>query len=160
MIKLTARQLQQAKRSRISKKPLRIDRHARAFSTAGCKWERMDDGNSVEVRCILPFPNSANTHWRHARGSTYLSADGKAYRDAVAEVMRECPSFAAARLRVTITLHPPTKRAFDLGNCDKSLMDALMHAGIFDDDSQIDDQRFLRGDVSKGGWCIVRIESI
>jgi len=149
-----------AKLGLTTKKPLRIDRKAKAFPTAGC-WHQVEKfGSFTKLVCRLPFPNSDNTHWRHARGRTYISADGKAFRLAVAYVMHGCQSLGAARLRVVVTLYPPDERRRDIGNFDKALFDALTHAGVWDDDSQIDDQRFLRGQVGKPGFVIVEVETI
>lgn len=142
------------------KRPRRQDRHAREFPTAGCRFEVQQFGAFVRVICTLPFPPSVNAAWRTYRNVTTLSADGKAFRAAVIKVMHGCPSFGDARLRVIVTLNEPDARRRDLGNFDKALMDALKHAGVYDDDSQIDDQRFFRGVKSKPGHVIVEIEKI
>ena len=46
-----------------------------------------------------------------------------------------------ARLRGTVGLsadcHPPDRRRRDLDNIPKALQDAIVHAGVLDDDSQI-----------------------
>ncbi len=145
-------------------KKARIDRHAREFDTSDCDyWMIWSDINRTllnGVRCVLPFPNSANTHWRHARGRTYLSADGKAFRDAVATVLAGCPSFGDARLRVVAMLYPPTKARIDIDNRIKPLFDALTHGGLWIDDEQIDDVRLVRGEVMKPGRCTVTVERI
>lgn len=40
-------------------------------------------------------------------------------------------------LNVHIDIFPPDKRRRDIDNCFKSVLDALQHAGVFWDDSQI-----------------------
>jgi len=158
MIKLS--KTEAAKLGLATKKPLRIDREAREFPTAGC-WHQVEKfGSFTKLVCRLPFPPSVNVAWRTYRNVTTLSKDGKAFREAVAHVLRGCTSLGSARLRVVVTLYPPDKRRRDIGNFDKALFDALTCAGVWDDDSQIDDQRFLRGEVGKPGFVIVEVETI
>jgi len=40
------------------------------------------------------------------------------------------------------------------------LLDALQAAGVFDDDSQVDQLMVSRGSVMKGGSCVVKIKSL
>lgn len=42
------------------------------------------------------------------------------------------------RLSLIIEAYPPDKRKRDIDNIIKSLMDSLQHAGLFEDDNQID----------------------
>jgi crossover junction endodeoxyribonuclease RusA len=42
----------------------------------------------------------------------------------------------------------------------KALWDALVNANVFDDDSQIDILIVNRGEIKKGGGCLVCIEII
>lgn len=107
----------------------------------------------------LPWPNSTNTHWRHARGRTYISPAGIAYRSAV-KVSAALHGLIApeGRLDVGVQLYPPDKRVRDLDNFGtKSLLDALTHAGIIQDDSLIDRLLIERMPVVKGGKCRVFI---
>ena len=64
----------------------------------------------------------------------------------------------AGRLRVTITLNPPDKRRRDIDNFAKAIFDALTHAQVWLDDSQVDDLRIIRGPVMRYGEAIVEIE--
>jgi crossover junction endodeoxyribonuclease RusA len=87
---------------------------------------------------VLPWPPSINTYWRHGRGRTYLSAVGRNYRELVRDRM---PIFHRSwdeeYLELFIDAHPPDRRKRDLDNILKSLIDGLMHAGAYRDDSQI-----------------------
>ena len=58
---------------------------------------------------------------------------------------------------MTVTLHPPDHRRRDLDNSMKGLLDALEHAGVYADDSQIDELKIVRGDVMPGGACVLEI---
>lgn len=107
----------------------------------------------------LPWPNSTNTHWRHARGRTYLSPEGIAFRSAV-KLTANIHGLTApeGRLDVGVQLYPPDKRIRDLDNFGtKSLLDALTHSGIIQDDSLIDKLTIERMPVVKGGKCRVFI---
>lgn len=108
----------------------------------------------------LPWPNSANTHWRHARGRTYVSPKGVAFREAVkvsASIYNErAPD---GRLMVGVELYPPNKRIIDIDNRIKPLLDALTHAGIIIDDSLIDKIIVERKSIIKDGKCRVFISN-
>lgn len=107
----------------------------------------------------LPFPNSTNTHWRHARGRTYLSPAGVAFRNAVC-VAAGLHNLNApeGRLFVGVQLFPPDNRVRDIDNFGgKALLDALTHSKIIKDDSLIDCLTIQRMPVIKGGKCRVFI---
>ena len=116
---------------------------------------------------VLPFPPSANRYWRHPTkgaldGRHLISADGRVFRD---QVMRNAqaehwPSFNPdQRLRVRILAFMPDKRRRDLDNLLKSAMDALTHAGVWADDSQIDSLLIERA-PTLGGMLKVEVEAL
>jgi crossover junction endodeoxyribonuclease RusA len=59
-----------------------------------------------------------------------------------------------------ITAHPPDKRRRDLDNILKCLLDSLTHAGVWDDDSQVDELAVIRGEIVPGGKVKVVVEVI
>lgn len=91
----------------------------------------------------LPWPPSVNSAYRSVSigGSVrvLLSRDGRAYKDAARlQLMRQCvPCFGTARVAVEVVAYPPDRRARDLGNLDKLLMDS-MEPQVFHNDAQID----------------------
>ena len=89
---------------------------------------------------VLPWPPSVNRMWRNVRGRTLLSADGRRYRaDAVAATLREKPmAYGSAPVSVAITAWVPDARRRDADNLLKAPLDVLVHAGVLDDDSQIE----------------------
>lgn len=109
----------------------------------------------------LPWPNSTNTHWRHARGRTFISPAGIAFRAAVKLAARPNNQKAPeGRLDVGVQLYPPDKRVRDLDNFGtKSLLDSLTHAGVIEDDSLIDRLLIERMPIVKGGKCRVFIKT-
>ncbi len=100
----------------------------------------------------LPFPPSANKYWRHVGSKVLLSAKARAYRGDV-ETLVGGPVYwrsgHAPRLRVEIELHPPDAKRRDVDNFAKQLLDALKHAGVYGDDSQIDDLRIVRDSIDR-----------
>jgi crossover junction endodeoxyribonuclease RusA len=97
----------------------------------------------------LPYPPSVNHYWRNVRGRTLISEQGRAYRTHAAWSVRQvrAPAFGEARLAVELTAYMPDRRRRDLDNVGKAVLDALQHAGIYADDSQIDDLRIVRGEL-------------
>ena len=63
----------------------------------------------------------------------------------------------AGRLAVSMVACPPDRRARDLDNVLKATLDALTHAGVWLDDSQIDLLSVERAQVVKGGELRVTI---
>ena len=57
-------------------------------------------------------------------------------------------------------LRPRDKRKMDIDNRIKATLDALEHAGVFDDDFQVDHLEMIRGEPIKGGLLHVVIEEI
>ena len=122
----------------------------------------------------LPYPPSANAMYRAVGGRVLMSEQGRRYVTAMQIVVtryrRNNPiegvmpaSFGSARLEVLFEVYPPDNKKRDLGNLDKALCDSLTKAGVWDDDSQIDDLRFLRikgHPFVNGGMIIANISVI
>ena len=117
------------------------------------------------IEIELPWPPSANSYYRHPTkgalaGRHLISAEGREYRQRIMEMVRPLDAHMPGRLAVTLTCHMPDRRRRDLGNVEKALCDALTHAGLWCDDSQIDDLRIIRAPVVAGGRVTVRVEQI
>lgn len=103
----------------------------------------------------LPWPPALNRYYRNVKGRTLISRDGRAYRNAVAESVltthfgrgRSLPT--GARVKAEIVAHVPDRRRRDLDGLLKAVLDALTHAGIYEDDSLIDDLRITRGPLDR-----------
>ena len=115
----------------------------------------MDRGPVVMT---LPWPPTVNTYWRSVGGRVLISKNGREYRQAVAELAaaEDWPKFGAQRVSVRIEAWMPDKRRRDLDNLLKSLLDSLTHAGVLDDDSQIDWLAIWRAPLI-GGMCKVEV---
>jgi crossover junction endodeoxyribonuclease RusA len=110
----------------------------------------------------LPFPPSMNTYWRHVGHKTLLSAKGRQYRDDVIAAVL-CAGVARrfeGRLKVTILACPPDRKRRDLDNYLKAPLDAMTHAGVWLDDSQLDEIRIMRGAVRKDGALEIYLDIV
>lgn len=112
----------------------------------------------------LPWPPSTNRIWRNVavrgRPRTLLSDEGRRFRAAVGQLCADCHLYGLrldGRLQVEILAFPPDRRLRDLDNLQKAPLDALTHAGVWLDDSQIDRLMVERGKVVKGGELQVTI---
>lgn len=111
--------------------------------------------------CILPYPPTVNTYWRHVGSRTLISRKGRQYRNDVAALLAgKQIEPMAGELSVNVLVHPPDKRRRDLDNILKSLLDSLEHGGAYNDDSQISYLQIRRGGIVKGGNVVVDITEV
>ena len=115
------------------------------------------------MRIDLPWPPSINRYWRSPmalRGRVLVSEEGKRYKAMVRRAVLASRSTAFSdldRLCVEILAYPPDRRSRDLDNILKPLIDSLMGAGLFPDDSQIDRILITRQAIAKPGRVEVSI---
>lgn len=65
------------------------------------------------------------------------------------------------RLAVRLDAYPPDRRKRDLDNIGKAFLDALIHGGVYRDDSQIDRLEIIRGEpFPPSGRIDVAIEEL
>ena len=88
---------------------------------------------------MLPYPPSVNHYWRRVGPRTLISREGRAFRKRVCALLG-CSGQPPrdGRLALCMDAFPPDHRRRDLDNIQKSVLDALEHAGVYADDSQID----------------------
>jgi crossover junction endodeoxyribonuclease RusA len=109
----------------------------------------------------LPYPPSHNSYYRRVGHRTLISREGRAYRKRViAQLMvsgggQQPPN--DGRIALAMDAFPPDRRRRDLDNIQKPLLDALEHAGVYADDSQIDLLLTARQSVEPGGKVCVRV---
>ena len=115
----------------------------------------------------LPFPPSVNHYWRAVRVGnatrTLISAPGRAFRQEVAQrVMAERKALGIdSGVAVAVMLHAPDNRRRDLDNFGgKALLDALTHAGVWQDDSQVRRLSMEWGKNIRGGKAVVEIRRL
>lgn len=99
------------------------------------------------VKLTLPYPPSVNHYWRHFRGRTVISREGRTFRHDVCALLAPSPGMngggprkppSTGRIALAMDAFPPDRRRRDLDNLQKPTLDALEHAGVYVDDSQID----------------------
>lgn len=104
----------------------------------------------------LPYPPSVNRIWRQHAGRTLLSREGRDYRAMVAQKLSKSginrPAYPlTGRIEITVDIFPPDRRRRDIDNVQKALFDAMQHAGLYEDDSQIDRITLNRRNPVAGG---------
>ena len=110
---------------------------------------------------VTPFPPSINHYYGNGNGGRkFIKAAGVAYRAAVVDyVTRHKLVAPEGRLCVAIDLFPPDRRRRDIDNSSKAALDALTHAGVYQDDCLIDQLHITRKQVVKGGMLRVFIST-
>lgn len=109
----------------------------------------------------LPYPPSVNHYYRRAGAAVLISRAGRLYRKEVcllllAQRVRQL----AGLLAVEVDLYPPDRRRRDIDNTQKALLDALQHAGLYADDSQIVDLHLRRKEPCQGGKAVLRVSVV
>ena len=126
-----------------------------------------------DLTIVLPFPPSVNHYWLHrvAKNTvgrnyvqTYISPDGKAFRRNVVRAVRTQlggrMDHILGHCRLYVALHAPDRKRRDVDNYTKALLDSLTEAGVWADDSQIQDLRLVWGAVLPGGKAVVTIRQL
>lgn len=114
----------------------------------------------------LPYPPSVNHYWRHVRvksGHSFcnrvlISEEGRLYRQYILTMSYRLPKFKKQLIEVSIIAHPPDNRRRDIDNLFKSVLDSLAHAGVYEDDSQIQRLTIRKEKPLSGGALIVSIK--
>ena len=111
---------------------------------------------------VLPWPPSVNGYWRSVNGRNILSKKGRIYKQAAARAVLAAGAnkHLPGRLRVKLVAHPPNNARRDLDNLAKGLLDAMQAAGVYLDDSQIDELTITRAGIEKGGVVVATVETI
>ena len=118
----------------------------------------------IELRLL--WPPSVNSIWRNVvvnkRPRTLLSKPGRDwFAIAAGQVMQQRAGVVLlGRVCVDLTLHAPDRRAIDIDNRAKAVLDALTKGGIWHDDGQVDVLTVRRADVLRGGLAVVRVQEI
>ena len=115
----------------------------------------------MKLEITLPFPPTVNTYYRNFNGRSIISKKGREYRVAVAEqvLIQRAAKHLDHAVKVEIKAYRPDRRRRDLDNLLKSLLDAMTHAGVMDDDALIEDLRVYWADEI-GGMVKVTIEGM
>ena len=106
----------------------------------------------------LPWPPSVNHYYRHVGPRVLISRDGRRYREQIVARFQNDRAKYIGPVELDIELYPPDSRRRDVDNSLKCLLDSFTHAGLYEDDSQI--QRLTitkREPMPPDGLAFVRI---
>jgi len=111
----------------------------------------------------LPYPPSVNHYWRRVGARTLISREGRAFRENVCALLGgggyQRPP-AGGRIALCMDAFPPDRRRRDLDNIQKPVLDALEHAGVYEDDSQIDLLVTRRREPVTGGRLEIHLDDL
>lgn len=102
--------------------------------------------NGAEVVLKLPVPPSANRYWRTFNGRVTVSAEASAYKSEVGWLCSRVQPFAG-EVAVSVTIYR-ARKAGDLDNYLKVLLDALKGILYPDDSAVVEIQAFREDDKS------------
>jgi len=111
--------------------------------------------NCIELS--LPFPPSVNTYWGFHGHRRFLTKKANEFKELVASALKQHSSFGDQLLSVSLEFYPPDRRIRDIDNPVKPLLDSLVAAGLFDDDSQIKELNIKMHESLKGGLSKIKI---
>lgn len=115
----------------------------------------------TSLKLELPYPPTINSYYQYLGHRRFVGSIGKVYKAKVADIVRQTNAYmGSGRIEMTIILCPPDKRVRDIDNPVKPLLDALVQAKCFEDDSLIDSLLILRGNIVKSGKALVTIECL
>jgi Holliday junction resolvase RusA-like endonuclease len=105
----------------------------------------------------LPYPPALRSYYVIRGGRPYLSNEAKAYKRVVWALWVNAgkPRFDG-RVGMSVNVHCPDNRTRDLDNLGKAVLDATKDK-FFGDDCCIDDLRYVRCAVRKGGLLVVTL---
>ena len=121
-------------------------------------------GNLLNVVLLeLAYPPSANHYWRYVNHQVLKSIEARAYIKDVGKiwmVSRQKAFTKDQRLKLEVLAMPKDKRKRDLDNLLKIICDSLESAGVFANDSQIDEIIIKRGQQHPDGKLLLTLEPI
>ena len=114
----------------------------------------------IEFSYQLPYPPSVNHVWMRTKKGMALNPKARAYREEVIWTIGEWHYTLQGRIAVKVDLYMPDKRCRDIDNTTKACLDAMTHARVWKDDSQIDQLIINRRGVEAPGRAIVTVRQI
>src|SRR3990167_5047698 len=97
--------------------------------------------NKIQRNMILtlPWPPTINNYYATVNKRRIVSEQGRRFRKQVADIVlvERKNKHVEYLIDLYVDLYPPDKRRRDIDNTLKPLLDAMTHAGVYLDDSQI-----------------------
>lgn len=106
------------------------------------------------------FPPSLNVFYKKYRNRIIISKEGNNYIEEVKQIVKDFEAIGKTRVSVSIHLFPPDRRRFDIDNRIKICQDSITKAGLWNDDSQVDELHVYRELPIKPGKCLIKIIKI
>ena len=106
------------------------------------------------------YPPTVNNYYVKTQRGVFISQKGKKFREEVIkDVLEQLGGMPPidGRVRVEIVFWPPDNRVRDEDNIKQPLYDALTHAKVWVDDSQIDQSFSYRGEKVFGGRLYIKV---
>lgn len=106
------------------------------------------------------YPPTVNNYYVKTQRGLFISQKGKKFRaDVVKDVLEQLAGMETItqKIRVEIVAWPPDARIRDLDNIKKPLFDALTQAGVWADDSLIDQDFTYRGEKVFDGALYIKV---
>ena len=110
---------------------------------------------------LTDIPTSTNELYKPVNSRFVISSKYRRWKDAVARqlLMQRRPlNPLSGKLSIAIRIPSGTKR--DADNCGKSAQDALVSAGILDDDRFVDSILIYRSDKQPDGTCRIQVKEL
>jgi crossover junction endodeoxyribonuclease RusA len=117
----------------------------------------MPMGKKLDI--VLAYaPPTVNHYWLQRGLRRFLTKRANAFRR---DIKDHCKGHRLeGLLSVRIDYHPPDRRKRDIDNIIKPILDALQHAGLFEDDFQVKKITATRHDVISGGSCVITVAEL
>lgn len=123
------------------------------------------------LHLTLPWAPSVNNYWKPFMrpGMSWpmlrLTPGARYYRGAAIVALRKitgATKYEAWKqpVRIDIELRPPDRRKRDIDNNLKPILDSLTFAGVWDDDSRVDEMTVSRGRVIDGGSVSIIVTAL
>ena len=114
------------------------------------------------IQLRLPYPPSVNHYWEQRKqGGRYLSKRAEAFRENVTAAvygdLGRMPRLTGLLRIVVAVTFPDDGRTHDMDNLWKGLLDAMEHAGVYENDSQIRDERMVDVGEEGNGWVELKL---
>lgn len=94
----------------------------------------MDNADPVFIR--LPWAPNTNNLYRNAGRRRVLTERYRKWREvARVAILMQRPAAIKGAFRASVVLHRPDRRRRDLDGCAKAVLDAIVDAGVVEDDS-------------------------
>jgi len=103
------------------------------------------------IHLSLPYPPSVNHYWVWTGRGWTIGKKGRTFINDVKWLTAGKPKGITDRLIASAYVYPPDNRRRDLDNINKAIWDSLEKAGIYENDSQIDELHMYRMPVCKPG---------